>query len=376
MDFKRYSKGIINLEVKVLYPEKFINLLWRNGILAKNIQKLDISTITIEVELKNYNEVLDLAKKSKARIKVIGRKGIAFTLLRMKKKSTLIAGSVLFLAMLYYLSTYIWSIQVDTSRYVSPYEIRQQLGRLGIKPGVKKSLVDFRQLEKKLEDGNGEIMWVRARIEGSTLKVKIEEKINPPEIVKQANENDVVAKMDGEVVRVYTTSGTAAVNQRDLVKKGQVLIKGVQGKEGAEYKVEAAGKVFANTFYEKITDLQISGNVEEQTGNKQEAVYLEILGKKIYIKKPTKEFANYDKIENKGKIFNKIVYYEKSVKPIGDTKENIINNATNKLYDAIMKDIDKQGKFVKKMVNTEDIGEGKVRLKVAVVIEQNIAIKP
>ena len=41
-----------------------------------------------------------------------------------------------------------------------------------------------------------------------------------------------------------------------------------------------------------------------------------------------------------------------------------------------MKDIDKQGKFVKKLVNTEDIGEGKIRLKVAVVIEQNIAIKP
>jgi similar to stage IV sporulation protein len=376
MDFKKYNRGIVKLEVKVLYPEKFINLLWKNGILAKNIQKIDISTITIEVELNDYNTVIECAKKVKARIKVIGRKGIIFLLLRIKKRSTLMAGAVLFLAILFYLSTYIWSVQIDTGKYLSPYEVRQQLAKLGIKPGVRKSLVDFRELEKKLEDGNGEIMWVRARIEGSTLKIKVEEKINPPEIVKNINENDVVAKMDGQVVRVYTTSGTAAVNQGELVKRGQVLIKGIQGKEGAEYKVNADGKVLANTFYEKIIELQVSGNVEERTGNKQEATYIELFGKKIYLKKPTKEFSDYDKIENKGKILNKVVYYEKSSKPISEDKNSIIEKASNTLYDAIMKDIDKQGKFVKKLVNTEDIGEGKIRLKVAVVIEQNIAMKP
>ncbi len=50
------------------------------------------------------------------------------------------------------------------------------LNDFDIKPGVKKSSVNVYGLERKLENGHGDIMWVNARIEGGTLKIKVEEK--------------------------------------------------------------------------------------------------------------------------------------------------------------------------------------------------------
>lgn len=371
----RLKQGFIIIEVKVYNPEKFINFLWYKGIRVKNIQRVDISTLVMEVPYGDYKYINSIAKRSEAKVKVISKKGLAFFLMRIRTSFSLVFGVIMFLTLLYFLSMFIWAIEIDTNRYIPPFEVRKQLKTLGIVPGIKKSKLNVYDLEKKIEDINGEVMWVRARIEGSTLKIKIEEKVNPPKNIVQPNNNDVIAKMDGEVVRIYTTSGTAQVKGGDVVKKGQVLIKGIEGKEGFEYTTAAEGKVLANTFYERMMELQVSGEIITRTGEKQEEMYFEILGKKIYIKKAIKKFKDYDKIEEKGNLLNKAVYYEKTSKDIIEDREKIINSSVEKLYNSTMESLDKQAKFVNKVVNVEELGEGKIRLKVVFIIQQDIAMK-
>lgn len=371
----RLKRGFITIEVKVYNPEKFINFLWYKGIRVKNIQRVDISTLIMEVPYSDYTDIISIVKRSEAKVRVVGKKGLAFFLIRIRTRLSLAVGVIMFLTLLYFLSMFIWAIEIDTNRYIPPFEIRKQLKTLGIAPGIKKSKLNVYDLEKKIEDVNGEVMWVRARIEGSTLKIKIEEKVNPPKDIVQSNNNDVVAKMDGEIVRIYTTSGTAQVKVGDVVKRGQVLIKGVEGKEGFEYSTNAEGKALANTFYERMMELQVSGKTITKTGEKQEEMYFEILGKKIYIKKAVKKFKDYDKIEEKGNLLNKIVYYEKNSKDIIEDREKIINDSVEKLYNSTMESLDKQAKFVNKVVNVEELGEGKIRLKVVFIIQQDIAIK-
>lgn len=76
--FKNYRNGIILIEIQSLIPEKFINLMWENGIYMKNIRKKSITTMTMKINLKDYDKVEYIAKKTDARIKIIGRRGIAF----------------------------------------------------------------------------------------------------------------------------------------------------------------------------------------------------------------------------------------------------------------------------------------------------------
>ncbi len=58
--------------------------------------------------------------------------------------------------------------------------------------------------------------------------------------------------MDGEIKRIYTTSGTAVVKEGDVVKKGDILIIPQQGIEGGEYEVDAEGEVTAILFMKRL----------------------------------------------------------------------------------------------------------------------------
>lgn len=370
---KKLKKGTITIEVRAMIPEKFINLLWSHGIYSKSIRKLDLTTFLVEVNLGDLKEVQVIAKRINAKVKVVGKKGLAFYIIRAKRQVSLCVAAIIFLGVIFYLSTYIWSVEINTKRILSPFEVRRQLNALNIKPGVKKTSLDVYALEKQLEDTNGDIMWVKARIEGSTLKVDIEEKVNPPEIKEEENNEGIIAKMDGVIQRIYTISGTAVVKPGDIVKAGDLLIKPYQGKEGLEYQTKAEGKVIANTAYEKILEVQVSGKLKERTGEKDKAIYIEVLGKKIYLKKPIKMYEDYDKIEVKDNFIKNEVYYEIAEKELNLNEDEVKLDVLNKSRQAVLKEIDKKDTIVQEIQDVENIGDGKIIIKNKFIVEQDIS---
>ncbi|MCJ7690511.1 MAG: sporulation protein YqfD, partial [Clostridiaceae bacterium] len=103
-DFKKYKKGVITMEIGSLMPEKFINLLWRKGIVVKNIKKINITTVILQVKLSDYSEISKVAKLTGTRIKITGRSGYSFFLMKVKNRSALLIGVILFASIIYYLS--------------------------------------------------------------------------------------------------------------------------------------------------------------------------------------------------------------------------------------------------------------------------------
>ncbi|NRV83980.1 hypothetical protein DFH59_001048 [Clostridium beijerinckii] len=292
--------------------------------------------------------------------------------MKMRRKISLVIGMGLFFAVIYILSNYIWAIDIETQRNLSPFEVRQQLSSIGIKPGLNKSQVNVYQIEKKMEDLNSQIMWIRVRIEGSTLKLVIKEKVNPPSTEKTLY-NQVVAKMDGEVKRVYTNSGNPAVVPGDIVKKGDDLILPIQGREGFQMEVKPSGTVIANTFYDKFMEIQVSGEKLERTGNKNSDIYLNFFGKKVYLKKAINQFEYYDKIEEKDGFFNKITYFEKKGINVNLDRESTVKEATEKLEGSLRKTLSNDAKIIDKKTAVEDIEGGKILINVKFTVEQDIA---
>ncbi|AQS09014.1 putative stage IV sporulation protein YqfD [Clostridium saccharobutylicum] len=372
MFFNRIKSGQITIEVSALMPEKILNVLWNNGIYTCKVVKINLTTIRFNIAFEDYNETEMLIKKQKLKMKVIGKSGMIVLLLNLKRRMSLVIGAGVFFLVIYCLSNYIWAIDIQTKNNLSPFEVRQQLTAVGIKPGLKKSQINVYDIERKLEDLNDQIMWIRVRIQGSTLKLVIEEKVNPPSTEKTLP-NSVVAKMDGEIKRVYTTSGNAAVIPGDIVKTGDVLILPVQGREGFEKEVKPSGTVIANTFYEKFMEIQISGDKLERTGKKDGDIYLNIFGKKIYLKKAINRFESYDKIEEKNGIFNKVIYFEKKGKPVNVDKESAIKEASDKLKESLGKTLSNNAKIIDNKATVEDIGEGKILVRVIFTVEQDIA---
>lgn len=366
-----FESGKVILEINILKPERLLNILWSENIKVINIKRIDVVTIRITIEYEDYLSVVEAVKRLGGKSKIVGSRGILFLVGKLKSKVFLVIGGGMFIAILLYLSTFVWSIEITTKKNVSPYELRQQLYELGIKPGISKSKIDFKDIEKKLENMNSDILWLRARVEGSTLKISIEEKVNPPEI-KEGNLGNLVAKMDGEVSRVYTFAGRSVVHSGEFVKAGDVIIEGINGKEEDPYEVVPDGVVMANTFYEKSIKTKYQGTELKRSGEKDSDIYLNIFGKKIYLKKAIKDFKECDKIEESGNIINKINYYEKKEIPIEFSKEEIIKNSVNELEKSLYNELTREANIVDRIVSTREDSKDELVVNVVFVVEQNI----
>lgn len=373
MSSNKLKKDIITIEISVFSIEKVLNLLWNRNIKVSNIKRIDITTIKLDIRYDDYDEVKEAVKICKGRVKIVRKSGTEIFVGKLKRNIILSCGIVIFLFGLYYLSTYVWAIEIKTGENVTPYQLRRQLLELGITPGIKKSSFDVYDIEKKIETKNDMVLWSRVRIEGSTLKLVIEEKVNPPKLKEKENPNDCLAKKDGEVKRVYVTSGTSTVLPGDIVKKDDILIKGIEGKEGQEYEVPAKGVVIANTFYSKEMEVQISGEKLDKTGEKDSDIYLKIFGKKIYLKKAINSFKDYDKIEDNSSVLKKVIYFEKDYKTIEVNKEEVIDECSKQLEESLVKNLKNDAKVKDKVIDVQEIGEGKVLIVVNFVVEQDIA---
>lgn len=366
------KNGTITIEIQGMHPESVINAMWAQGIDIKNLKRINITTLDLDINIKNLSNVREIGKIKKCKIKVLRANGIIRILSRVKNSGLLISGIAIFIFLIYYLSLYIWNINIDETKVLSPYEIRQRLLTYGIKPGIKKSSINIYDLEDELKKDDDRIMWARARIEGGTLRIKIEEKQNPPSIKVQENNGDVIAKCDGQIVRFYTTSGSAVVSKGDIVKKGQVLIQGIQGKEGFTYETPAEGTVIAKTFYEDSKSVKIKGINDVRTGNQDKDIYLNIFGKKLYLKKCDVKYSKYDKIEESGKIFNNTVYYEVKEEAFERNVDDVVADEVKKMEEELIKNLDKSSVISDKIIDKE-IDSANLNIRVVFIVEQDIA---
>ena len=150
MAFDKVKQGRILIEVRVLNLEKLLNILWSRGIKVYKAKKKNVATMILEIDYLKYIEVEEIVNKLGGSITLVKSKGFIFFLGSLKKRLSLGIGCVLFLGILYYLSTYIWAVQIDTQKNIPPFVIRQELMQIGIKPGIAKKSIDVKEIEKKL----------------------------------------------------------------------------------------------------------------------------------------------------------------------------------------------------------------------------------
>lgn len=369
----KIKRGKIIVEAQSHMPERFVNLVWRSGVSIRNIHRKSITTIRMEINFKDFEKIEEIAKKTNTIIKIINKKGLTFILIKLRRRFALAAGVFIFVGLLSYLSGFIWKIDIKTENNLSPYEIRQQLIGFGVVPGIRKSNVNIHEIEAKMIKSNDDIMYLSTQIEGSRLLVSAYEKIPPPSGIADNIPCNLVAKKDGQVIRVFTSAGTSIVKSGEMVRAGQLLVKGEQGKEGSVYNVHAKGEIYAKTYYDASKIVKYKGVLNERTGRKFENFYIEILGKRIYFKNSLNKFKTYDKIVENSKIIKSETFYETIETEYSLEPKDLIDSTASELYLKLIQNFDKSVKVIDKKVISEANGDN-YNVKVLITAEENIAI--
>lgn len=371
-NFREYKNGTITVQFQSKDIERIINVLCTHGIVINNIKRNSINVITFDTSFNNYYKIKDLASRTNSKIKIINRRGMILLKIKVKKRISMVIGIFLFIGIISYLSNYIWGIDITTEKNIAPYEIREELKNIGITPGINKNQINVYDIEEKLKTNNYNIMWIRVRIQGSKLKVTATERQAPPEVIRDDAPCDLIAKKDGQIVRIYTKAGMAVVKPGDIVRKGQLIVKGEQGNEGSEYQVHASGSVIAKIYYEETRIVPLLRKEKKRTGNKFTNYYISILGKKFYLKNSLNKFAKCDKIEENNSFIKKEIYYETQEKDIKEDPKVIVNKTADSIYKNILINFDKSVDVIDKSVENSIEGNN-CKIRVLVTTEENIA---
>lgn len=247
----RWLTGWVDFEIagrKKGQAERFFTLESRSGVWFWGMKpQKEGNVFRCRVRASEYAELRPGARKCGVRLRLLKKHGLFFQCRRIKKRKGMAVGTVLFLVLIWALSSRYWLVTVSGNSQLAQSTILAAAQEEGLFPGAGRKEVDAKSVAAALMERFPEIGWVSVNTQGCAAEICLEEGIPQPEESGEEPAN-LLAGQDGVIISMDVFSGTPAVQVGDGVVKGQLLISGIwEGERGGMTVSHASGNVIART---------------------------------------------------------------------------------------------------------------------------------
>lgn len=182
------------------------------------------------------------------RFSVGNRQGTGRLMTWIRHRLALLSALMLGIGVLIGASQVMWRVEIENAGIYAA-DLPEYLQALGITPPMPKSDVQIGELRDLLEWRYPETAWVECGWRGMTLLIRVVDGVPAGTPLSETGAGDVVAARDGIVASIRTKAGTALVQPGDIVRKGQILIRGEERTiNGGVRAVSARGVVMARVW--------------------------------------------------------------------------------------------------------------------------------
>lgn len=298
-----YILGYVNIEVEGYFTERFINICNSKKIFLWNMKRKHSTIIRVNIGIRDFKKIKEIAKKTRCRVKIQKKKGIPFILHKYKKRKIFAIFFILLIIAVIALSNFVWNIEVIGNDKISAEEIIKDLADDNFKVGTSKTNLNTKNIIDKIRLKRSDLAWMGIEIKGTNAIVKIVEADLKPDIIKEEEYCNIVATKDAMIVKINAQNGTAVVKEGDIVTKGTVLIQGwLEGQfTGIRY-VHANGEVQAKVWYSQKISVPLKQIKKVKTGKEENKYSVKINNFEINLIKGVPKFQNYDTIETSKKL--------------------------------------------------------------------------
>ena len=315
-----YRKGYVRLRFWGEDPERFLNLCAYHKVPVWNLVSRE-KMYEMNTSVEGFRRLKGICRKSRVKIKIIGKHGLPFFFYRNKKRKAFFLGFFLGLGILFLLSRHIWNIHVEGNVYNSTQTILNYLEELDVRHGVLKKDLDCSYIAAQMREKFPDITWVSAKISGSRLILEIKEN-GALEESKEAENTvpvDLTAQTSGTIVSMVTRQGTPLKRQGDTCAAGEVLVSGrldIKNDSGEiigyEY-TQADGDIYIQHDLEYYQEFSMDYEKPVYTGEKKKGLLLQ-LGDYYLRLKGKSPWEDYDRVTSLHQIkvtenFKLPVYY-------------------------------------------------------------------
>lgn len=366
MFFKKavnYILGYVNIKVESYYLERFINMCTNKKIFLYNIKREKSTILYASVTVQEYKRLRKIAKITKSKISIQKRKGIPFVLNKYRHRKTWIILLCIVIVVLVVMSNFIWNIDISGNQEINTEEIMQMLQENGLEPGKLKQKINTNEIISNIRLKRDDIAWIGIKIKGTNAIVQIKEKSRAPEIIDKNEYCNIIADKTGMITKLNVQNGTANVKSGDIVKTGDILVKGfIEGKYTGIRYVHAKAEIEAKVWYSKKEKVNLLQTAVKQTGNSENKYSIKINNFKINLYKTLSKFQKYDTISTNKKIrlfsnfylpieIIKTTNYETTEETVTYTEEEIIDITNRKLEKEIENQIPNDKDVINKQYN-------------------------
>ncbi len=298
-----WIRGILWVQISGTAPERFINLCCNKQIFIWNLIQVD-EGYQFCILARNYKKLKPIARKTKIVPKIKRKRGLVFILHRYKKRIGFYAGVILCILLIYMMSLNIWDISILGGSKYTPETMLKFLNEKQVYTGIQKKRVNCQEIEETIRLTYKDIGWVSAEIRGTRLIIKITE-TNMPAPAKPALEpSHIIATKDVIIRDIITRSGTPMVKIGDVVRKGDILISGINtimddfGVEISKEPVVADGDIRCSSFYDYKDVFSMNYTYKNYSGRSKKGYYITLFAKKLFLYNPSNSYDIYDIIVN------------------------------------------------------------------------------
>lgn len=290
-----FLKGYVIIKVKGLTLERFLNLAATKDIYLWDINRVGYTALEMKVTIPGFKALNEIVKRVGCKVEILDKRGLPFILYKLKRRKMLAFGFLIFLAIIIFLSSLVWNIEILGNERVETEDILKVLEKENIKNGIIKYKIDKDYTKHLLLDEFDNLSFLSIEFKGTKLIIEVKEQDLPPEKINVDIPCHIVAAKKGVILKVIARNGKAVVRKGDVVKKGQILVKGQISDEYSEEKifVHADGEVLAKTVYTHRIDEPIVKTLKEETGRVYERRELKFGEKGIQFSKGEIPYEDY-----------------------------------------------------------------------------------
>ena len=193
------------------------------------IQDSNRSEYLIYVKNSQIGSLKEASLKTGIDFEILKEFGILAALKKNFKRKIFFISILLGVVVLFFLTQFIWQIQISGCSLRSEHEIMQVVNDIGIHYGILSSRCNCEDIEEAIRNEFEDILWVSAAINGTGLFIQIKENtyLNDKLAVTE-DTADLVSDVNGTIVSIITREGVALCSAGDEIKEGDILISGVK----------------------------------------------------------------------------------------------------------------------------------------------------
>lgn len=302
------AKGYVRILICGGSYERFLNLCSNHRILLWNLCPA-AKGYEANLYLKDFYKLKPLARKCRTRIRIKGKYGLPFFLNRHRKRKVFALGICCCGVFIYFLSCFVWNIQIEGNQSVSRQIMLEYLSENQIGYGTFKSVIDCKDLAARLRSRFSDFTWVSVKIQGTGLLINVQENTDIRLLEDRDYEaSDLVSDVNGRIVSMITRSGAPQVLEGAEIAVGDPLVLGRleitdDAGEVIDYQYCAAdADIYVQTTIPYHDEFLMEYEFQSYTGKKRYGGYLELLGNYFGLPVTFHSFEEYDILEKEHRL--------------------------------------------------------------------------